>query len=102
MTFEILAIVAIIAARTLWVGGNPIPHDIEPAIMPGLKNIRRVLHRQTIVSGRAPYGIIWYAINLPIARAEKFNGKYSIFYLGLIDSILLWLSLNMGWFRCLA
>ena len=102
MTFEILAIVAIIAARTLWVGVHPIPHDIEPAIMPGLKNIRRVLHRQTIVSGRAPYGIIWYAINLPIARAAKFNGRYWILYLGLIDSILLWLSLTMGWLGFLA
>jgi hypothetical protein len=102
MIFEILAIGAITAIRTLWIKVRPIPHDIEPAIIPGLKNIRKVLHRQTIVSGRAPYGIIWYAINLPIARAAKFNGRYWVLYLGLIDSIFLWLSWTMGWLGFLA
>src|SRR5437879_642427 len=102
MTFEILAIVAIIAVRTLWIEVRPIPHDIEPAIMPGLKSIRKVLRRQTIVSGRAPYGIIWYAINLPIARAAKFKGRYWVLLLGLIDSIFLWLSWTMGWLGFLA
>jgi hypothetical protein len=102
MLFEILVIVAITAVRTLWIGVRPVPHDVEPAIMPGLKNIRKVLERQTIVSGRAPYGIIWYAINLPIARASKFNGRHWILYLGLIDGIFLWLSWIMGWWGFLA
>jgi hypothetical protein len=102
MLFEILVIVAITAVRTLWIGVRPVPHDVEPAIMPGLKNIRKVLERQTIVSGRAPYGIIWYAINLPIARASKFNGRHWILYLGMIDGIFLWLSWTMGWLGFLA
>jgi len=103
MTFEILAaVVAITVVRTSWTVVRPIPHDVEPAIMPGLKNIRNVLQRQTVVSGRAPYGIIWYAINLPIARAAKFNGRCWILYLGLLDSIFLWLSWTMGWLGFLA
>src|SRR5438445_5722121 len=103
MMFEILAaVVAITVVRTSWTVVRPIPHDVEPAIMPGLKNIRNVLQRQTVVSGRAPYGIIWYAINLPIARAAKFNGRYWILYLGLLDSIFLWLSWTMGWLGFLA
>src|SRR5437879_11786085 len=96
MTFEILAIVAIIAVRTLWIEVRPIPHDIEPAIMPGLKSIRKVLRRQTVVSGRAPYGMMWYAINLPLARAAKFKGRYWVLLLGLIDSVFLWLIWPMG------
>lgn len=103
MTFEILAaVVTITVVRTLWTLLRPIPHDVEPAIMPGLKNIGKVLHRQVIVSGRAPYGIIWYAINLPIARAAKFNGRNWVLYLGLIDAIFLWLSWTMGWLGFIA
>src|SRR5438445_5117556 len=102
MTFEILAIVAILAVRTLLLEVRPIPRDYEPAIMQGLKSIRKVLRRQKIVSGRAPYGIIWYAINLPIARAAKFKGRYWVLLLGLIDSIFLWLSWTMGWLGFLA
>ena len=103
MTFEILAAVVVITVvRTLWTLARPIPHDVDPAIMPGLKNIWKVLHRQIIVSGRAPYGIIWYAINLPIARAASFSGRYWILYLGLIDTIFLWLSWAMGWLGFIA
>ena len=103
MTFEIIiVVVSVIVVRALWTGMHPLPHDVDPAIMAGLKNIRKVLQRQIIVSGRAPYGIIWYAINLPIARAAKFNGRYWILYLGLIDGIFLGLSWTMGWLGFLA
>jgi hypothetical protein len=83
--------------RLFWIGTRSIPRDIDPAIMPGLKNIGKVLRGEVIVGGRAPYGIIWYAINLPIALAVNYDGRYWMLSLGIFDGVFLWLSwVSMG------
>ncbi len=79
-----------------WIANRELPHDVEQAIMGGLKRIGPVLRRETRVGGNAPYGIIWYGINLPVARLAGYDGRKWMLLLALVDSPFIWLSQAMG------
>lgn len=64
--------------------------------MTGLRRIGPVLKGEVKVWGYAPYGMIWYAMNLPIGKFVSFDGRRWMISLALLDSIFLWLSQAMG------
>jgi len=103
VTWETIAAVALITAlRTLWISLRPIPHDIQPAIMNGLKRVVLVFKGEAKVEGNAPYGIIWYGINLPLARLVGYDGRRWMILLAIVDSLFLWVSTIMGLWGFLA
>jgi hypothetical protein len=56
-----------------------VPPDVERAILPALK---RFPHQEF---WQAPYGIIWYALNLPFGLLANGNGASYIFWIGLVN-----------------
>src|SRR6059036_2059008 len=91
MTWEIIATIAIVTAvRTFWMAIRPLPHDVQPAIMSGLQRIRRVLSGEVKVEGNAPYGLVWYGINLPFAKLAAYDGRRWMIALALVFSLFLW------------
>ncbi len=103
VTWEtIIAIISITAFRVLWISLRPLPHDVQQAIMNGLKRIRLVMRREVRVEGNAPYGIIWYGMNLPLGRLVGYQGRRWMILLALVDSLFLWVSTMMGFWGFLA
>ncbi len=97
MTWEIVATIAVVTAvRTFWIATSPLPHDVQQAIMSGLQRIRRVLKGEVKVEGNAPYGLLWYGINLPFAKLAAYDGRRWMIALALADSLFLWLSQALG------
>jgi len=95
--FEIaIAIVAVTLLRVGWILLRPLPHDVENAIMYGLRRIGEVMRGKARVEGNAPYGILWYGVNVPIAKVVRYNGRSWMISLALIDSIFLWFSQTLG------
>jgi hypothetical protein len=92
MSWEIVgAIVALVALRLVWILKRPIPKDIPFYILPGLSNLRKLLRYDPGFS-YVPYGLIWYAVNVPIVRAVRYSGRLWIVVLALIDVAFLWYS----------
>jgi len=92
MTWEIVgAIVALTAFRLVWIFKQPIPKDIPFYILPGLSNVRKLLRYDPGFS-YVPYGLIWYAVNVPIVRAVRYSGRLWMVMLALIDVAFLWYS----------
>src|SRR5216117_1656348 len=97
MTWEIVAAIAVVTAvRTFWIATSPLPHDVQQAIMSGIQRIRRVLKGEVKVEGNAPYGLLWYGINLPFAKLAAYDGRRWMIALALADSLFLWLSQALG------
>ncbi len=92
MTWQIVgAIIALTAFRLGWILKRPVPKDIPFYILPGLSNLRKLLRYDPDFS-YVPYGLIWYAINVPIVRAARYSGRLWIAVLALIDIAFLWFS----------
>ncbi len=92
MTWQIVgAIIALTVFRLVWILKRPVPKDIPFYILPGLSNLRKLLRYDPDFS-YVPYGLIWYAINVPIVRATRYNGRLWIAVLALIDIAFLWYS----------
>jgi len=92
MSWEIVgAIVALVALRLVWILKRPIPKDIPFYILPGLSNLRKLLRYDPAFS-YVPYGLIWYAVNVPIVRAVRYSGRLWMIVLALIDIAFLWYS----------
>jgi len=96
MTWEILgAIIGLTALRLAWIVRQPVPKDIPFYILPGMSNLRKLARYDSGFS-YVPYGIIWYAINVPIVRTVKYSGRLWMVVLALIDSVFLWYSQILG------
>ncbi len=92
MTLEIIAgITALTILRLVWILKRPVHKDISFYILPGLSNLRKIVRYDPEFS-YVPYGLIWYAINVPIVRAVRYSGRLWIAVLALIDIVFLWYS----------
>jgi hypothetical protein len=92
MTWEIVvAITAVTIFRLLWILRRPVHKDITFYILPGLSNLRKIVKYAADFS-YVPYGLIWYAINVPIVRLGKYDGRFWMGALALIDGFFLWYS----------
>src|SRR5713226_8115018 len=92
MTWQIVdAIIALTVFRLVWILKRPVPKDIPFYILPGLSNLRKLLRYDPDFSS-VPYGLSWYAINVPIVLATRYNGRLWIAVLALIDIAFLWYS----------
>jgi hypothetical protein len=92
MTLEIIgAVIALTAFRLAWILKRPVHKDITFYILPGLSNLRKIVRYDPNFS-YVPYGLIWYAINVPIVRAMRYSGRLWIVVLALIDTVFLWYS----------
>ena len=90
MTWEIVGtITALTVFRLVWILKQPVPKDITFYILPGLSNLRKLLRYDPAFS-YVPYGLIWYALNVPIVRAVRYSGRLWIVVLALIDVAFLW------------
>ena len=92
----LLLVILITGVRVAAISKRPLPHDVQSAIMNGTKRIVSVFKREAKVEGNAPYGIIWYGINVPIARLVNYDGRKWMIVLALLDSIFLWFSQALG------
>jgi hypothetical protein len=81
--------------RLAWILKQPVHKDITFYIFPGLSNLRKVLRYDPGFS-YVPYGLLWYAINVPIIRAARYNGRIWIAALAIIDAFFLWYSNVLG------
>ncbi len=89
MTWEIIgAIIALTGLRLVWIVKRPVHKDITFYILPGLSNLRKIIRYDPEFS-YVPYGLIWYAINLPIVRLGRYSGRFLMAMLALIDSLFL-------------
>jgi hypothetical protein len=85
LTLEFIgAIVVLTIFRLAWILKRPVHKDITFYILPGLSNLRKLVRYDPGFS-YVPYGLIWYAINVPIVRAVKYSGRLWIAILALID-----------------
>ncbi len=92
MAWEILSgIVVLTVFRLAWTLKRPVHKDITFYILPGLSNLRKIVRYDAGFS-YVPYGLIWYAINVPIVRAVRYSGGLWIAVLALIDTVFLWYS----------
>jgi len=90
MTWEIVgAIITLTVFRLVWIIKRPVPKDITFYVLPGLSNLRKILRYDPDFS-YVPYGLIWYALNVPIVRAVRYSGRLWIVVLALIDIAFLW------------
>jgi len=90
MTWEIVgAIITLTVFRLVWILKRPVPKDITFYVLPGLSNLRKILRYDPDFS-YVPYGLIWYALNVPIVRAVRYSGRLWIVVLALIDIAFLW------------
>ncbi len=97
----ITGIIVLTLIRIAWISSQPLPPDVSRAIMPGLANLGRFL-RDDKSAPYAPYGIIWYGVNLPLAKPFDYNGRTWMVLLATIDGAFVWLSLRMGLYGVLA
>jgi len=89
MSWEIVvAITAVTIFRLLWILRRPVHKDITFYILPGLSNLRKIVKYAPDFS-YVPYGLIWYAINVPIVRLGKYDGRFWMGALALIDGFFL-------------
>jgi len=92
MAWEIVGgIVVLTIFRLGWILKRPVHKDITFYILPGLSNLRKITRYDPGFS-YVPYGLIWYAINVPIVRAVRYSGRLWIAVLALIDTVFLWYS----------
>lgn len=92
MAWEIFGgIVALTLLRLVWILKRPVHKDITFYILPGLSNLRKIVRYDPGFS-YVPYGLIWYAINVPMVRAARYSGRFWIAILALMDTIFLWYS----------
>jgi hypothetical protein len=90
LTLEIIAtIIVLTIVRLAWILKRPVHKDITFYILPGLSNLRKIVRYDPGFS-YVPYGLIWYAINVPIVRAVRYSGRLWIAVLALIDIVFLW------------
>jgi hypothetical protein len=90
MAWEILSGIALLTIlRLVWILKRSVHKDITFYILPGLSNLRKIVRYDPGFS-YVPYGLIWYAINVPIVRAVRYSGRLWIAILALIDTIFLW------------
>ena len=90
MAWEIIVgILVLTVFRLIWILKRPVHKDITFYILPGLSNLRKIVKYDPGFS-YVPYGIIWYAINVPIVRAVRYSGRLWIAVLALFDTIFLW------------
>jgi hypothetical protein len=85
----IVGILVLTVFRLIWILKRPVHKDITFYILPGLSNLRKIVKYDPSFS-YVPYGIIWYAINVPIVRAVRYSGRLWIAVLALFDTIFLW------------
>jgi hypothetical protein len=89
MSWEILiAIIGVTVFRLVWIIRQPVHRDITSYIFPGLSNLRKIVKYAPDFS-YVPYGLIWYAINVPIVRLGRYNGRFWMGALALIDTVFL-------------
>lgn len=67
---------------------RPVHRDITSYIFPGLSNLRKILKYAPDFS-YVPYGLIWYAINVPIVRLGRYDARFWMGVLALIDTVFL-------------
>jgi hypothetical protein len=92
MAWEILGGIAVLTVfRLAWILKRPVHKDITFYILPGLSNLRKIVRYDAGFS-YVPYGLIWYAINVPIVRAVRYSGRLWIAVLAVIDTVFLWYS----------
>jgi hypothetical protein len=91
----IITILAVTLFRMAWIVKRPVHKDITFYILPGLSNLRKIFRYDPDFS-YVPYGLIWYAINVPIVRLGRYNGRFWMGALALIDSFFLWYSQSLG------
>ncbi|HWY28282.1 MAG TPA: hypothetical protein VNW25_03370 [Candidatus Sulfotelmatobacter sp.] len=90
MSLEILgAVVVLTVFRLAWILKRPVHKDITFYILPGLSNLSKIFRYDPDFS-YVPYGLIWYAINVPIVRAVRYSGRLWITVLALIDIVFLY------------
>ena len=102
LTWEIVtAIAALTVLRVAWIMRHSVPRDVPAAIMPGLAKAYKVIKRDRN-HWYVPYGAIWYAMNFPLGRIVKFDGRLWMISLALIDGIFIWISQKLGLYGVLA
>jgi hypothetical protein len=85
MTWEIVvATTAVTIFRLVWILRRPVHKDITFYILPGLSDLRKLVRYAPDFS-YVPYGLLWYAINVPIVRLGKYSGRFWMGLLVLID-----------------
>ncbi len=89
MNWEILvAIIVVTVFRLVWIIRRPVHKDITSYIFPGLSNLRKTVKYAPDFS-YVPYGLLWYAINVPMVRLGRYNGRFWMGTLALIDTFFL-------------
>jgi len=89
VSWEVIgAITALTGLRLVWIVQRQVHKDISFYILPGLSNLRKIIRYDPEFS-YVPYGLIWYAINVPIVRLGRYDGRFWMAALALIDSLFL-------------
>jgi hypothetical protein len=89
MAWEVIvAIAAVTIFRLVWTLTRPVHKDIAFYILPGLSNLRKMVKYDPGFS-YVPYGLIWYAVNVPIVRLGRYSGRFWMGALALVDGFFL-------------
>ncbi len=89
MSWETLAaIIGVTIFRLVWIVIRPVHKDITSYIFPGLRNLRKLVKYAPDFS-YVPYGLIWYGLNVPIVRLGRYDGRFWMGALAIIDAVFL-------------
>ena len=101
--FIIPGIALLILLRIVYLRRHSLHKDIRDAFIPASKHLRPAdfFRRPRSEDVRfafwiMPYGILWYAINLPLMRLANYNGKGWVYLITIVDSIFLYTSFQLG------
>jgi len=99
----VLGIVLLTLARLWYLRTSEVQRDVREAIIPLTSRLhfadffRRPRSEDIrFVFWIVQYGILWYAINLPLMHLSGLNGRRWAYALALIDGVCVWLSFRLG------
>jgi hypothetical protein len=100
----IIPTIAVLSIGRLWyLRAHSVQRDVRDAILPLSSRLHAAdfFRRPRSEDVRfafwiVQYGVIWYAINLPLMRLARFEGRKWTYALCLLDVIFVWFSFNLG------
>lgn len=102
-TFIFLGIGLLTLGRLWYLKLHPVQKDVREAILPLSKRltVRDFFRRPKSEEVRfsfliVQYGVIWYAINLPLMHLVNFDGRKWTYAIALLDIPFVWLSFRLG------
>jgi hypothetical protein len=104
----LLGIALVTIVRLWYLRISPVQRDVRDAQLPFSKRLRfadffrRPKSQEIRDSFQVlPYGVLWFAVNVPLMHVAGFDGKRWTYLIALIDAPFVWASFRLGYLGAL-